>query len=95
MLQMRHEGGPHLDEQGFEVRVLRARDQCLVHCIEDGLVIDHLMVHISTIECGATELLEIRQILLASLLQALAGGLGSGVTCNRVTSSVADLFTPL
>src|SRR5690348_7640792 len=43
MLQVIHEGGPNLDEKRLELRIVRARNQRLVHCFEDALMISDLM----------------------------------------------------
>jgi len=44
VIQMRHEGGTDLDDEGPQLGVLGARDQDLVDGVQDCLVIRHLVV---------------------------------------------------
>src|SRR5687767_10805184 len=57
VLEMRHEGRPHLDQQRLQFGVLRTRDQGLVECVDDRLVVGDLVVDIRLVEGGSLQVL--------------------------------------
>src|SRR6185437_3072720 len=72
MLEVIDEERPHLHECRLELGVLSAWNQYLVHRIDDGLVISDLVIDVGLVERGAVELLERREVFLASLTEAPA-----------------------
>src|SRR5205085_4885359 len=59
-------------DEALQLRVLRARDQHLVDRIEHLLVVRHLVLDVGLVERAALERLQLRDVLLGALLQALA-----------------------
>src|SRR5438128_1098421 len=72
MLEMRDECRPHLDQQRFQLFVLRIRHERLVQGIDDGLVVGHLVIDVSAIELRALEALQLGEIVVAALFDAPA-----------------------
>ncbi len=95
MREVCHERRPHLDEQRLQLGVLRTGNEGLVHRIEHGLVIRHLVVDVRLVERRARQTLEVRDVLLAPDFRLWLVGLSSGVTFNFVASATACWFTPV
>src|SRR5687768_13222524 len=72
MLEVRDERRPHLDQERLQLRVRDAGDQRLVDGVEHRLVIRDLVVDVRLVERRALQRLEVGDVLLAALLQALA-----------------------
>ena len=72
MFEMRNECRSHLDQQCFQLFVLRVRYQCLVQRIDHGLMIGHLVSDVSAIEVRPFEILQLGEIVVAALLDTLA-----------------------
>jgi hypothetical protein len=72
VLEVRDKGGPHLDQESLQFRVLCARNQRLVYRVEHGLVIRHFVVDVRLVERRAAESLQFLEIRVAAALQALA-----------------------
>src|SRR6516164_2353188 len=73
MIKVRDKSWPHLDQESFQLGILRTRNECFVHCLQHGLVIGDLVVDISLVEGTAAETLQRSEVLVATFLQALAG----------------------
>src|SRR6516225_7813590 len=71
-VEVGHERGPHLDQQRLELCVLGTRDQSLVQRIQHGLVVGDLVVDVGLVEGSAAERLQLGDVLIAALLEALA-----------------------
>src|SRR6476469_7762027 len=78
VLEVSDERRPYLDQERLELGVGGARDQRLVDRVEDLLVVGDLVVDVGAIEGGAVQLLERREVLLATLGERLAGGVVLG-----------------
>ena len=74
VLEVRDERRAHLDEQRLQLGVRGAGDQRLVDRVEHLLVVRDLVVDVRLVERRALERLQVRDVLLAAGLQALAGG---------------------
>src|SRR5262245_66034474 len=75
MLEVRDERRTHLDQQGLELGVRGARDERLVDSVQHRLVVGNLVVDVGLVELRTLQAFEIRDVLLATRLEALAGGI--------------------
>src|SRR5690242_18933143 len=73
VLEVGDERRPRYLEQRLQLGVLRIRDQRLVERVDHGLVVRDLVVDVSAVELSAQQLLQVGEVLVAALLQALAG----------------------
>src|SRR4051812_2884785 len=73
VLEMGDERRTRFLEQRLQLGVLRIRDQRLVERVDHGLVVGDLVVDVGAVELGALQLLQVGEVLVAALLQALAG----------------------
>src|SRR5215472_3259 len=73
VLEVGDERRPHRDEQVLQLRVLRARDQRLVERIDHLFVVRDLLLDVGAVERRAAQRLQVLDVVLAALLQALAG----------------------
>src|SRR5207248_10602677 len=73
MVEVRYERGTNLLDQALELCVLGIRDQHLVDRAEHLLVIGHFVLDVGFVERRSVETLEVLEIFLAALLEALAG----------------------
>ena len=76
--EMLFESRPHFHEQGFELGVVRIRDECGVERSDHLFVISHLVVDVGAVERGAVERAEVGEIGLSAGLQRPAGVVGFG-----------------
>src|SRR5262245_6684203 len=72
VFEMRNERRAHLHEERLQFGVLRAWNQRLVHGIEHGLVIGHLVIDVRLVELCALQAPEVFQIVVTAGLQTLA-----------------------
>lgn len=79
MLKVRNKSRPYLDEERFQLFVPGTRNQGLVERIHNVLVIGDLMVNVRSIKALVLERLQVGEICVAALLEALA----RRVACGR------------
>jgi hypothetical protein len=89
VFQMGHECRAHLEEQRLELGILGIGDQRPVDRVEHGLMIGNLLLHVRAIERSTAQLAQPGEIVIPSLLQVLARGIGLGLRRSLVASSVA------
>ena len=78
MLQMRNESGTDLNEECFELVIGRMRDERVVERIKDRLMIGNFVIDIRAVKRSTAQLFQGTQVLVATLLQALAGRIRFG-----------------
>src|SRR4029079_9712067 len=78
VLEVGDESRADRDEQALQLGVLRARDERLVDRVEHLLVVRDLVIDVRLVEGRAAQLLEVLDVVGATRLQALAGGVVLG-----------------
>src|SRR5512135_2041281 len=73
VLEVPHEGRPHLHDQCLQLFVLGTGDERLVDRVEHLLMVSDFVVDVGLVEFGALQGLEVFDVFLAAGLEALAG----------------------
>jgi hypothetical protein len=95
VLEMGDERRPYLDDESLQLLVLGVRDERLVHRVDHRLMIAHLVIDVRLVERGAAQALQVLDVGLATLLEALARRIVLRLTPSFLTRSVACLLTPV